>query len=315
MQHGHAAGGGGGGLLAQLHAERVARQPARVATHGLDAGNAVAIVEQHGAQLGSSLWHSALPLCDWLYSSDSRVWGHRSRRILELGAGCGTCGIAAALAARSSAAGHAVVLTDKPEVCEHLRRNVAANAAAIQAAGSSVHVAPLLWRRTIPVQRDEAWTEWEELKQHGPFDLIIACECVYELPLLAALIDTIAHGAAEYARLAGADRAASAPAPEPDYCLIVLGFCRRGGPLCPPEAVEEMLLARFEHVSPPTMLNRESGKRPSAGGADLAHGRDSSSGTDTGTTFIYQMKLRHDLRASERSGQCLGETRQAGGST
>ena len=69
QQHGHAAGGAGGGILAQLHAERVARQAARVATHDLDASSAVKIVEQHGAQLGSSLWHSALPLCNWLYAN------------------------------------------------------------------------------------------------------------------------------------------------------------------------------------------------------------------------------------------------------
>jgi predicted nicotinamide N-methyase len=290
MQHGHATGGGGGGggggsggLLAQLHAERVARQPARETMHDLDGSTAVAIVEQHGAQLGSSLWHSALPLCDWLYSS-SHLWGDRSRshRILELGAGCGTCGIAAALAPPG---GHTVVLTDKAEVCDHLQRNAVVNTAVIQATGSSVHVAPLLWRRTL--QQNEAWAEWEAVKQHGPFDVIIACECVYELPLLAALIDTIAHGAAEYARTTEAGRArASAAATTDDFCVIVLGFCRRGGSLCPPEAVEEMLLERFEHVSPPSALSRDIGKHPSG------DGHDSSSGTDTGTTFIYQMKLR-----------------------
>ena len=288
MQHGHAAGGGGqGGLLAQLHAERVARQATREATHDLDGKTAVVIVEQHGAQLGSSLWHSALPLCDWLYSS-SRLWGDhsRSRRILELGAGCGTCGIAAALAPPG---GHTVVLTDKAEVCDHLQCNVSANGAAILAAGSSVHVAPLLWRHALP--RNVAWTDWDAVKRHGPFDVIIACECVYELPLLAALIDTIAHGAAEYARAVEADRApASAEATTDDFCTIVLGFCRRGGSLCPPEAVEEMLLERFEHVSPPFVLNRGTGKPPSSGYSDAA--RDSSSGTDTGTTFIHQLKLR-----------------------
>jgi predicted nicotinamide N-methyase len=281
MMHGHAAADGGaeragGGLLAQLHAERVARQPRRVATHALDASTCVSVVEQHGAQLGSSLWHSALPLCDWLYA-DARLRERGPRRILELGAGCGTCGIAAALAA-GSAGGHTVVLTDKEEVCEHLQRNVAANAAAIQAVGSSVHVAPLLWRRQPP-EDAAARQEWEAVKQHGPFDLLVACECVYELPLLAALIDTLAQAAAEHTAANSAGE---------DCCVIILGFCRRGGSLCPPEAVEEMLLGRFEHVAPPTTLARSS----SAEGPELQTDSSGAPGTDTSTTFVYQMRLR-----------------------
>ncbi len=298
-------------MLAQLHAERMARQATCEAMHELDGSTAVVIVEQHGAQLGSSLWHSALPLCDWLYSN-LRLWGDRSRsrRILELGAGCGTCGIAAAMAPPG---GHTVVLTDKAEVCDHLQRNVAANGAAVLAAGSSVHVAPLLWRHALP--QSVVWTEWDAVKRHGPFDVIIACECVYELPLLEALIDTIAHGAAEYARAVEAGRArASAEATMDDFCTIVLGFCRRGGSLCPPEAVEEMLLERFEHVCPPSALNRGSGKQPSTSYSDVAH--DSFSGTDTSTTLIYQLKLRDTASsASGQSSRCHDKTREAGGST
>ena len=176
-EHGHAGGGGGSaGLLAQLHAERVARQPLRTVAHPLGAGrHELAVVEQHGVQLGSSLWHSALPLCDWLCARPD-LWP-RGRRVAELGAGCGACGIAAALA---GGGGHTVALTDKPEVCEHLRRNVAANTAAIEACGSTAAVAPLLWRRAAAWQDGgEAERELAAVRQHGPFTVLIACEwCV-----------------------------------------------------------------------------------------------------------------------------------------
>ena len=138
------------GFLASLHAERVSRQPLRVSTHAITPGVQVKVVEQHGSHLGSSLWHSALAFSAYICGRHE-LWA-APRRCLELGAGCGTVGIVAAC----SSVGHTVVLTDKPEVCEHMEVNKAANAAAIQAAGAQVCVRPLSW---LMPQEDAAAVE------------------------------------------------------------------------------------------------------------------------------------------------------------
>ena len=87
--------------LAELNAARQARQPAVRHTHTLHNGRELVIIQKHGAHLGSSLWHAALPLAHYLHASG--LWRRRSgRRVLELGAGCGAAGLAAAISADSA---------------------------------------------------------------------------------------------------------------------------------------------------------------------------------------------------------------------
>ena len=59
-----------------------------------------------------------------------------------------------------------------------------------------------------------------------------AAYSVYELPLLTALCDTLALLASE----------------APVECRVILGFCRRGGALCPPEQAEAIIMQQFEHT-------------------------------------------------------------------
>ncbi|KAG2761061.1 hypothetical protein JG687_00007742 [Phytophthora cactorum] len=67
--------------------------------------------------LGGEVWAGALVLCEFLEANDQEVQG---RNVIELGAGCGLCGlIAAALGARMA------VLTD--EYPDLLARNIAKN--------------------------------------------------------------------------------------------------------------------------------------------------------------------------------------------
>jgi hypothetical protein len=98
-----------------------------------------------------------------------------------------------------------VVLTDKKEVCAHLRANVAANAGALATAGAIVSVYPLLWRlrrHGEAVQAaDEAIeaAEWGAVVRAGggegcdggAFDLVLASECVYVIELLSALLNAM----------------------------------------------------------------------------------------------------------------------------
>eukprot|EP00873_Tetraselmis_striata_P033106 jgi/Tetstr1/453370/TSEL_040359.t1 len=71
--------------------------------------------------VGWQLWPAARVLADLLVASPALVHG---KRVLELGAGCGLCGLVAAALGAS-----AVELTDGAEqVVAHLRRNVEANA-------------------------------------------------------------------------------------------------------------------------------------------------------------------------------------------
>jgi hypothetical protein len=189
-------------------------------------------------------------------------------------------GIAAALVPGGC---HTVVLTDKPEVCSHLDDNLAANAAAIKSAGSKVCVCPLTWVGR-PEQGQEEWAAVLEAagaaaagaaNGHALFDVVLASECVYELKLLALLLVT-----AERAMGRGS--------------LLLLGFCRRGGALCPLQQAEAMILERFEHAQPVVVIELAGGcGGKGAGGAGAGAGGEE--GTDTSRCYIYSLCRRQQL--------------------
>ena len=296
-------------LLAGLHRERVARQTKAARTHKLDSGASIVIVEQHGSQLGSSIWTSALPFSSHIHRRLD-LWTSRCKRVLELGAGCGTVGIAAALVPADDSHAHGgcttrtVVLTDKPEVCSHVHDNLAANAAAIKAAGSRVCVCPLTWVGR-PEEGQEEWTAVLEAAAAAAaapdagtagvaaadghallFDVVLASECVYELKLLALLLVT-------------AERAMGPAA------LLLLGFCRRGGALCPLQQAETMMLERFEHAEAVVVIELPggggagggAGGAGGAGGGGSGNAQGTSQGTDTTRCYIYSLRRRNQ-RAS-----------------
>mgnify|MGYP004196105131 CR=1 FL=1 len=72
-----------------------------------------------------------------------------------------------------------------------------------------------------------------------------------------------------------ADAAARALAPDG---LFVCGFCRRGGALCPPSAVEPVLLERFE-IAERATLALDGPATPAAG-------------SDTSAMTVLQLTLR-----------------------
>ncbi|KAK3645396.1 Protein-lysine N-methyltransferase rrg1 [Elasticomyces elasticus] len=95
----------------------------------------------------------------------------REARILELGAGTGLVGLAAAVILQRT-----VVLTDLPEILPNLQRNVRDNAAVLATHGAKVETAVLDWSHpedfTLPYKGDR------KLPPHT-FPLILAADAVY----------------------------------------------------------------------------------------------------------------------------------------
>lgn len=75
----------------------------------------------HSAGPGGCVWDAAVALAQYVATEFSHADGLRGKRVLELGAGTGVPGLAAARL------GADVVLTDRARALELLRRNVAAN--------------------------------------------------------------------------------------------------------------------------------------------------------------------------------------------
>ena len=116
----------------------------------------------------SVLWRSGVALARELDGLDLA-----GRRVVELGCGLGVPSIAAARA------GAAVLATDgDPEALELLGRNAAENGVAIETA--EVH-----------------WARPDELIEHGPFDLVLGADILYERPSVALLLKLLPRLAPE----------------------------------------------------------------------------------------------------------------------
>jgi predicted nicotinamide N-methyase len=115
--------------------------------------------------LGNAVWEGAVQLCRWLEERPALV---REKRVLELGAGCGACGLVAGCLGASE-----VLLTDMSNIVPLLESNVAANRDC-----GVVAVAAL------------DWTE-SPLPDYGSFDVVLAADCIYVHSPLAALVDVL----------------------------------------------------------------------------------------------------------------------------
>lgn len=118
----------------------------------------------------SRVWPAAFELATAVAEAD--VAG---KRAIELGAGAGLAGLAAA------AAGADVTLTDLPENLDLLRRNAAAN-------GLDAGVAALDWRDAAAAGL-------------GRFDVVLAADAVFWPVLFDPLLDAMAACAAENATI------------------------------------------------------------------------------------------------------------------
>ena len=90
------------------------------------------------------------------------------RRVIEVGAGLGLCGLVCA------ALGHPTLLTDRSECLPLLEEGVGRN----QLAG-------------LATVRELEWGDVSAARQLGPMDLVLASDCIYELPMVRPLIETL----------------------------------------------------------------------------------------------------------------------------
>ena len=144
------------------------------------------------------VWEGAEALSAFLRRAPERC---RGKRVLELGAGAGECGLVAACL------GAHACLTDVRAVVEHvIRRNVEEN-------GEGEATAREAWPGSIRVGRGSATRatlDWDEPIPERPFgrsdvrfsdaDLIIAAECVWLRELLPPFAATASMGSASTSR-------------------------------------------------------------------------------------------------------------------
>ena len=117
---------------------------------------------------GLTLWKAAPLLCEFLQQNASLI---QNKRVLELGAGLGLCGIAAELLGASE-----VVMTDgDTDTLAHLRDNVKTNCC------TKTKCPQLRWGHRVA----------EFLEHYGKFDVLIAADIIYVEDILEPLFDTV----------------------------------------------------------------------------------------------------------------------------
>ena len=164
-------------MLAELARERAARgfaarrRRVELLPEGADGAVVpVCVVERSGEAIGSVVWGSSLDLCAALARDPAIV---RGKTVLELGAGVGLCGIAAA-----ALGAQRVVLTDREPLLKLLRESVGAN------------------EPDTAARCEVAALEWGEVgaRSAPAVDLVIAADVVYRretLPDLAATFSVL----------------------------------------------------------------------------------------------------------------------------
>ena len=125
---------------------------------------------------GGIVWDAAFMLADHMLRGDAL---ERGAAVVELGAGAGLAGIAAA-----ACRGCHVTLTDRKEYVPLLEANIARNRGAVDGANGRVEAAALEWTQDlggIPARYRRA------------FDVVLAADCVADIYDAPALLHTTRH--------------------------------------------------------------------------------------------------------------------------
>jgi D-xylulose reductase len=135
--------------------------------------------------LGLKTWAASYLLAQRLHTIClPNSFDRSEREVLELGAGTGLVGIAAAIAWKAS-----VFLTDMSTIEPNLRRNVVANSATMARYGGSAVSGVLDW--TKPERMEIFENAPEQIPKS--FRLIVAADSIYSASQPAMLVETINH--------------------------------------------------------------------------------------------------------------------------
>lgn len=140
-----------------------------------------------GDDLGLKTWAASYLLAKRLHTFDAITsMFQQGTKVLELGAGTGLVGLAMA------GLGADVVLTDLPNICPNLARNVHSNREVIEDLGGSVQTAVLDWLNPTSCEAfsaDAAISEGQAIPERFP--LILAADSLYSPEHPRMLVDTI----------------------------------------------------------------------------------------------------------------------------
>jgi predicted nicotinamide N-methyase len=131
--------------------------------------------------IAGQLWGAGAALSSYVLTGEGRAWFAERPEVVEVGAGTGLLGMAAACAGAS-----AVTVTDLPENVARMAVNIEANAEALEEAGARVVARALPWGDT-----DAAYDAAPE-----GCDVVLGADLCYNPKLFDALLETLAELAA-----------------------------------------------------------------------------------------------------------------------
>lgn len=162
-------------------------------TFHFDTQDVVLVQDPHSPHLGGYIWLTSIVFCSYLERLSKKKSKHawvqldRSKRWVELGSGVGLIGILL----RKLGIEH-VIITDIAELVTVMERNVEANGLRVKSLSGrrkndaeedgTVVVEPLLWNDKEAI---------EHVRDSGPIDYILACDCIYSEASAVDLVDTM----------------------------------------------------------------------------------------------------------------------------
>ncbi|KAI1353704.1 hypothetical protein F5Y01DRAFT_49304 [Xylaria sp. FL0043] len=156
------------------------------------------ILNRPGSTTGAVLWKITPLVASWLSSSDNQLWKtgalSSSSTALELG-----CGISGLVGLALSASVSLYVLTDQAYVARLVEKNLEENLVTQRSSsqkrrGKSTPTSNQINLRFTPLdwELDEVTTSLTGSPDVASFDVVIACDCIYNDALIEPLVQTCA---------------------------------------------------------------------------------------------------------------------------